>query len=481
MVSNKPPNSEGNKRIGNQMANRQRFKPGMMNKQYNPMLMNNMRNMSAMFNANQLGDDPGFVDFNDDSIASTTNGTGNSNTGGPNAASSNVSDGGNKTAPFANGNRRMNPPMKRPMKNGGAPPGGMRNRMNGGGMANWGPPMPPPNMFPGPPAPAGRRGPMNPPPIPPPVPPAHFRSGPGMRMRGPQNGRYGTGMTGPMSLLSMNRPLPPPIPPMNGRLMPPPPGMGRMMPPPLRHGLEGPMRRNMNGGNLHGRGMGGKMGGPFARNGMAGSGGTVGLNGKRTRAKPAQLQNREEYPLDKPWVTADIKAEHDKKADLANRLKGHRDDALFAQFKEQRDKFVKMYEAARLEYIGKHPEQDVEKILTAPACKKARLENVDKTNAAADNTTSKTEETTSSSGEVVVTTTDPCNDSTKSDTNGCATASSSPSTTATTTTTTITTTIDTNDSTETTTTSPKDEQSSPDTELSPTVVDAATVECTVPV
>uniref|UniRef100_A0A182YGQ6 Uncharacterized protein n=1 Tax=Anopheles stephensi TaxID=30069 RepID=A0A182YGQ6_ANOST len=361
MVSNKPPTSEGNKRTGNQMANRPRFKQGMMNKQqYNPM-MNNMRNMSAMFNANQLGDDPGFVDFNDDSVASNTNGTGNS-IGGPNASGSNVSDGGNKSgAPFANGNRRMNPPMKRPMKNGGgAPGGGMRNRMNGGanGMPNWGGhPMPPPNMFPGPPAPVGgRRGPMNPPPIPPPVPPALFRNGPGMRMRGHQNGRYGAGPPGPMSLLSMNRPLPPPIPPMNGRQMPPPPGMGRMMPPPLRHGLDGPMRRNMNG-SMHARGMGGKMGGPFARNGMVPNGGAIGLNGKRARAKPAQPPNREEYPLDKPWVTAEIRAEHDKKADLANRLKGHRDDALFAQFKEQRDKFVKMYEAARLEYIGKHPEQ----------------------------------------------------------------------------------------------------------------------------
>uniref|UniRef100_A0A182NLE6 Uncharacterized protein n=1 Tax=Anopheles dirus TaxID=7168 RepID=A0A182NLE6_9DIPT len=336
------------------MANRQRFKPGM-GKPYNQM--NNIRNMNAMFNANQLGDDPGFVDFNDDSITSTSNGSGN-NLGGPlNAA--NGSDLGNKSAPFANGNRRMNAPMKRPMKNGA--PGGMRHRMNGGsnGMSNWGPPMAPPNMFPGPPAAAGRRGPMNPPPIPPPVPPAHFRNGPGMRMRGPQNGRFGAGPPGPMSLLSMNRPIPPPIPPMGGRPMAPPPGMGRMMPPPLRQGPDGgPMRRNMNG-NMHARTMGGKMH-PFPRNGMApngGGGGAMGPMGKRMRPKPMQQPNREEYPLDKAWVTEEIKGEHEKKADLANRLKGHRDDALFAQFKEQRDKFVKMYEAARLEYIGKHPEQ----------------------------------------------------------------------------------------------------------------------------
>uniref|UniRef100_A0A182P6Q5 Uncharacterized protein n=1 Tax=Anopheles epiroticus TaxID=199890 RepID=A0A182P6Q5_9DIPT len=355
MVSNKAPTGEGNKRAGNQMANRPRFKPGM-GKQYNPVA-GSMRNMS-MFNANQLGDDPGFVDFNDDSLtAGATNGAGGPNR--PIAQANGLEGGGNKNAPFANGNRRMNPPMKRPMKN-GAP--GMRNRMNGGanGMANWGHPMPPPNMFPGPPS-GGRRGPMNPPPIPPSMPPAHYRNGPGgMRMRGPQNGRYGAGgPPGPMSLLS--RPLPPPIPPMAGRPMAPP--MGRMMPPPLRHGgMDGPMRRNINGG-MHPRGgMGGKMG-PFPRNGgiPANGGAVLGGNGKRTRAKPNQPPNREEYPLDKPWVTEDIKSEHDKKADLANRLKGHRDDALFAQFKEQRDKFVKMYEAARLEYIGKHPEQTSKK------------------------------------------------------------------------------------------------------------------------
>uniref|UniRef100_A0A1S4HD75 DNA-binding protein K10 n=1 Tax=Anopheles gambiae TaxID=7165 RepID=A0A1S4HD75_ANOGA len=410
MVSNKAQTSEGNKRVGNQMANRPRFKPAMA-KQYNPM--SNMRNMNAMFNANQLGDDPGFVDFNDDSITAAPNGTGGPNAAGA-ATSNGLEGGGIKNGPFANGNRRMNPPMKRPMKNGGMP--GMRNRMNGGanGMPSWGPPMPPPNMFPGPPS-AGRRGPMNPPPIPPPVPPAHFRSGPGMRMRGPQNGRFGVGgPPGPMSL--MNRPLPPPIPPMAGRPMPPP--MGRMMPPPLRHGgLDGPMRRNMNGGGMHARGMGGKMG-PFARNGMPPGGGTgVGPNGKRARPKPTQPPNREEYPLDKPWVTEEIKAEHDKKADLANRLKGHRDDELFAQFKMQRDKFVKMYEAARLEYIGKHPEQDVDKILTAPACKKARTENVEKSNAptVSADSTAKTEGPTSSTS-----TTDPTDSQAKSDTNGSA-------------------------------------------------------------
>uniref|UniRef100_A0A182IRG6 Uncharacterized protein n=1 Tax=Anopheles atroparvus TaxID=41427 RepID=A0A182IRG6_ANOAO len=324
MVSNKV--NENNKRGFNQMANRQRFKPGV-GKQNNQM--NDIRNMSAMFNANQLGDNPGFLDFNDDSIASPLNGSGNSSSG------SNAGNGSEKGNKNANGGRKMNPNMRRPMKN-GAP--GMRHRMNG--MQSWGPPMAPPSLFPGPP-PSGRRGPMNPPPIPPH--PAHFRNahGGGMRMRGPQNGRFGSGPQGPISLLAMNRPpLPAPIPPMAGRPMQPP--MGRMMPPPMHHGPNGPGRRQVNG-NLHGRGMH-----PFPRNGMPSNGAALNMNGKRPRAKG--VQNREEYPLDKPWVTEEIKAEHDKKADLANRLKGHRDDALFAQFKEQRDKFVKMYEAARTEF-----------------------------------------------------------------------------------------------------------------------------------
>ncbi|XP_053670948.1 DNA-binding protein K10 [Anopheles nili] len=402
MVSNKAPNNDGNKRGGNQMPNRQRFKQGF-GKQYNQM--NNMRNMSAMFNANQLGDDPGFVDFNDDSITSA-NETGVANT---NAA--NGSDSGSKN--YSSGNRRMNQPMKRPMKNGGP---GMRHRMNGGtnGMPNWGHPMAPPNMFPGSSS-GNRRGPMNPPPIPPPVPPAHFRNGPGMRMRGPPNGRFGAGPPGPMSLLSMHRSLPPPIPPMTGRPMGPPLGMGRMMPPPLRHGPDGQMRRNVNG-NLHGRGMIPKMN-SFPRNGMTPNGGTIGPNGKRARTKP--VQQREEYPLEKPWVTEEIKSEHDKKAELANRLKGHRDDALYAQFKEQRDKFVKMYEAARLEFIGKHPEQDVDKILTEPACKKARIDIVEKQNevAAASDKLTKSEETTSSSAQITVSTVT-STDTTKAHING---------------------------------------------------------------
>lgn len=78
---------------------------------------------------------------------------------------------------------------------------------------------------------------------------------------------------------------------------------------------------------------------------------------KSTTTKKTLSEIINQYPLDKPWVTEEIREEHKKKEDIENRLKGNKDDKLFAEFKVQRDKFVKMYETARLEFIGKHPEQ----------------------------------------------------------------------------------------------------------------------------
>ncbi|ETN60337.1 hypothetical protein AND_008067 [Anopheles darlingi] len=364
--------NDGNRRLFNQMPNRPRFKPGGGGPPQSAM------NRAMLYDANQLGDNPGFLDFNDDSISFPSTGTRDSNNGlnsGTTSTGGGLTNGAeaSQNGPNMNGNRRLNPGMKRPMKNGA----GMRPRMNNG--PNWGPPMAPPNSFPGP-SPVGRRGQMHPPAIPPlpPPPGAHFRNGgPGMGrpMRGPHNGRFGGGPPRPMPLLSMNAPLPPPVPPMGvGQPMPPPPGMGRMLPPPIRP--PGMLRRQPNG--LF-PGMGPRMH-AFARNGMAAPNGNANGNRIGTRGKPAP-PNRDPFALDKPWVTEQIKAEHDKKEELANRLKGHRDDALFAQFKEQRDKFVKMYEAARLEFIGKQQseqqqqqQQDVDKNLTEPMCKKPRVE-----------------------------------------------------------------------------------------------------------
>lgn len=58
-----------------------------------------------------------------------------------------------------------------------------------------------------------------------------------------------------------------------------------------------------------------------------------------------------QYPLDKPWVTDEIRQEHTKKEDIENKLKGKKNDELFAAFKVQRDKFVALYEAARNKHL----------------------------------------------------------------------------------------------------------------------------------
>lgn len=359
-----------NKRRGgfnNGMPGRPRFKPG------GPKPLS-ARNMGAMFNANQLGDNPGFVDFNDDvqiPSASTTVAAAPATTNG--AAKGPARKPGNPNQ------KRMN------LKN-GAP--GMR-RMPPGMGGHWGPPMMPPMppMFP-----MGRRN-------GPPPPPPHFRVPPmGMRgMRGgpmmpppPPNGRFGPPMgPGPMGMM----PRMPPMPPMRGPMMGP---MGRMMPPPMRGRPDGPpLRRNPNGKLPPGRLGKGPKGlgprGPPPANGKV----MKAIGGKKIKPK-VPVKPKEEYPLDKPWVTDEMKAEHDKKVELAERLKGNKDDALFAQFKEQRDKFVKMYDAARLEFIGKHPEQDVEKILTESNENQKSNDAVSTDTAAATNSSTTTSATASS-------------------------------------------------------------------------------------
>lgn len=146
--------------------------------------------------------------------------------------------------------------------------------------------------------------------------------------------------------------------------------------------------------------------GPGGRRGKVGPKGAALRNGKGAKLAPGKkgakskepAKPREEYPLDQPWVTDEIRAEHDKKVQLADRLKGNRDDALFAQFKEQRDKFVKMYDAAKLEFIGKHPEQDVDKIMTESEATTATKPEPQSTSDAVSTDTSAATTTTTAAG-----------------------------------------------------------------------------------
>lgn len=198
-------------------------------------------------------------------------------------------------------NSRKFPPFPPPFR--GRPPF-PPGRMPPMGM---GPPPPGMRMPPGPPPPLFRqripppRG-MGPRPFMPPLPPPMgMRPRPGMPMRPP--------------------PLMRPPPPMMGPFGPPR-GPPRMFPPNKMRQLKGKM-------------------------------------GKKGQNKKKNQQNQ--YDMTSPWVTEEIKTEFEKKTELLTKAKAATDEAskneCWNAFKEQRTKCEKMYKAAKLEYIGKHPEE----------------------------------------------------------------------------------------------------------------------------
>uniref|UniRef100_W8BL44 DNA-binding protein K10 n=1 Tax=Ceratitis capitata TaxID=7213 RepID=W8BL44_CERCA len=293
-----------------------------------------------MFNGSQIPDNPGYLDFNNPSppvvggngmgqmqqkkknnknrqkgkpqiqfqqqasnaqLQLNGNGNWNKNKGshfhGHNGAGNNRFNSGNNGGP-----RNFN-------NSGPVPPNGMnRNRRMGpppGPMPRGNISMPPiqpqahgfqPQMIP--PMPPMGRGPIPPPLGIQPPPPFLRRSG----------------RIGPIP------PIPPPMPPMI------PPRMPRAMPP-----------------------------APFSNAGKIKKPNTKlvkkVVKGKSTIKTLKNLVNQ--YPIEKPWVSDEIRAEYDKKVDIENRLKGNKNDELFAEFKVQRDKFVSMYETAREEYLKK--------------------------------------------------------------------------------------------------------------------------------
>lgn len=83
--------------------------------------------------------------------------------------------------------------------------------------------------------------------------------------------------------------------------------------------------------------------------GKPANGQAVGLK-KRGRVLKNGRRVQDRYQINKPWVTDEIRAAHEKKVELANQLKGNKNDELFAEFKVKRDEFVKLYDAARQEF-----------------------------------------------------------------------------------------------------------------------------------
>lgn len=172
--------------------------------------------------------------------------------------------------------------------------------------------------------------PLPPPPPMPPRPPLHMRPGFPPPPRAPLGRRPFP--PGPPGL------LPPPM-----RPLPPPP------PPPLVMARGGLMRR------------------PGLRPGMGLKRLGTAANGriKRTqKRKPKLKEKSEEAELNKPWVTEALKNEIIKKHKLYQTAREKKQDSDWQAFKEQRNLVAKMTNAAKLEYIGSHPDADVDQIMS---------------------------------------------------------------------------------------------------------------------
>lgn len=297
-----------------------------------------------MFNCSQIPDNPGYLDFNNPSPPVVGSGGGNG------LGQMQQKKKNNKNRPKGKPQTHFQqPPVNTQAQQNGSgnwnknkgvqfqgPNNTTNNRFNGGNVGgprnfNNGAPIPPngPNrgrrMGPTGPVPRGNVSmpPMPPPhgfqpPMIPPMPPmGRGPMPPPMGIQPPPPFLRRSGRIGPIP------PIPPPIPPMI------PPRMPRVMPPV-----------------------------PFTNVGKIKKPNTKLLKkvvkGKSTIKTLKNLVNQ--YPIEKPWVTEEIRAEYDKKVDIENRLKGNKNDDLFAQFKVQRDKFVSMYETAREEYLKKEAE-----------------------------------------------------------------------------------------------------------------------------
>lgn len=168
--------------------------------------------------------------------------------------------------------------------------------------------MPPPGMRQMPPGPPGMR--------PPPPPPMR-----GGRMPPPPN-RMPFGHRGPPQLMR----LPPNIRP---GMRPPPPHMMRppsLMPPPPGYRLGPPPLQMNKQRRIH----------------------------KGIKKKRLSLRDMD---LSKAWVTDMVKEEFNKKDQLLKAAKVTQKPADWSVYRDQREKCSKVYTAAKLEYIGQHPEE----------------------------------------------------------------------------------------------------------------------------
>lgn len=99
--------------------------------------------------------------------------------------------------------------------------------------------------------------------------------------------------------------------------------------------------------------------------------GRLGRGGKRigppikgkAKLKKTNTGEAQESELQKPWVTEAMKNEIMKKHKLYTKAKASNDENDWKEFKEQKARVATMIREAKLEYIGSHPEEDVDKIM----------------------------------------------------------------------------------------------------------------------
>jgi len=97
---------------------------------------------------------------------------------------------------------------------------------------------------------------------------------------------------------------------------------------------------------------------------------------KKTKSSKPE-RDRDAAILIKPWVTEEMREEIKKKHEMHAASRKSEDPKDFEAFKEQRNKVTAMLRAAKLEYIGNHPEEDVAKIMTeATAAANAKVKEL---------------------------------------------------------------------------------------------------------
>lgn len=61
--------------------------------------------------------------------------------------------------------------------------------------------------------------------------------------------------------------------------------------------------------------------------------------------------------LTRPWVSEAVKAEFNAKEELLKKAKESSKPEDWTAYREQREKCTELYNVAKLEYIGQHPEE----------------------------------------------------------------------------------------------------------------------------